>query len=693
MSIDRTQMTKGQIALLVEILDHIVATSNNNFFDPADRIKCILNYIQFVNTSLDKSVNSCLNDSGGSLYQIQIPANPEIFLTRLLLPLVQKNDDHATLPQIVTALNDKLEDSSVLNRVKLHILNVENNILRNFVISKLTKDNLMLAKTFFGIRRKMIIDIIENSEKYFIAEEIPHNENVLEFLHHVYVDSEFKLYHRLKNYGEIIPFFDDVILTAQPHKNLLIQSFQMFIAANRKTPLLTAQAMREKIDRYNTSIDTEQFDRLEDEIDYGFFESDIKSLTIQMATPAFQDFNPKEALTVIQFILPFELLGSNRKIRTIALPDGIEAKVFFSKVESIYDDPTIMHLYNLYIGNNEAGIPALYLSDINQDSVDMSTKVTIVLNGFYPFDFNVGEDGKIEDNPVLLEEKALFGDQHYPHKVLSIQILRRLYHQEKDEFPLSCSLEDLNIMSFNNFLVEYKAGSNGVGEKNIHQKNYLMTNKDALVHACNKYSEEIGKLYRNDSQIGVKALIENCIIRTNESLRNFVAKTLEVTIKQYVEKHSCWHYLWECEKDDQKPVIETRAHPLINSYLRTIFEIKGVRVSREVRTANGAVDFFCSSRTEREDNLRVCVEVKNAHGSGLREGITQQLPAYMNAEQTRHGIYVVLWYKGETWSEPTKYKDINELTDSLKAVQPAEYMIDILVIDCTRPTSPSELKG
>jgi len=45
---------------------------------------------------------------------------------------------------------------------------------------------------------------------------------------------------------------------------------------------------------------------------------------------------------------------------------------------------------------------------------------------------------------------------------------------------------------------------------------------------------------------------------------------------------------------------------------------------------DGALDFFCSFTTKRNDVLKVCIEVKNAHGAGLENGISKQLPAYMD---------------------------------------------------------------
>ncbi len=161
-------------------------------------------------------------------------------------------------------------------------------------------------------------------------------------------------------------------------------------------------------------------------------------------------------------------------------------------------------------------------------------------------------------------------------------------------------------------------------------------------------------------------------------------------MKNLVELHSCWRYLWE--GDPICPKLENKAHPLINSYLRTVLELKGIRVSREVRTANGAVDFFCSYTTPRDDVLKVCIEVKNAHGAGLKSGVLKQLPAYVDAEHTNHGIYLVMWYKGVDWLLPSEFESFEELISKLDALKPKDsYKIDLMVVNSSEPIHPSKM--
>ena len=108
--------------------------------------------------------------------------------------------------------------------------------------------------------------------------------------------------------------------------------------------------------------------------------------------------------------------------------------------------------------------------------------------------------------------------------------------------------------------------------------------------------------------------------------------------------------------------------------------------------ANGAIDFFCSFTTPRNDVLKVCIEVKNAHGAGLESGVSKQLPAYMDAEHTAHGIYLVMWYKGTNWPKPEEFGSIEEMRTKFEAVKPTgAYEIELMVVNCTKPVSPSNM--
>lgn len=130
---------------------------------------------------------------------------------------------------------------------------------------------------------------------------------------------------------------------------------------------------------------------------------------------------------------------------------------------------------------------------------------------------------------------------------------------------------------------------------------------------------------------------------------------------------------------------------LIKSHLKIIFDVMGIQISREVMTSNGSVDYLCSYTNKEGKILKCCIELKNAHNTKIKDGITKQLPEYLEGENTKFAIYLILWYKGNDFDEPKEFSDINSMKDNLESIKNDKYNINITIIDCNKPISPSKL--
>lgn len=688
------ELETQKINLLVEIVEHLLATSSGGSIDPIARVACIDAYVRLCSLTFHESIDRYITStSTGMLLKIHLPTNPEGFLAQLIHPLLVQCGPTG-LCALISTLNGCLHDQAIIGRVKLNILNVENSLVRQAVITDLPADSLELGRSFCAIRRELVIDAIDRPSEYFMAQHEPENVSIFFSLYRLYVDTERNLYLRLAPQNLML-FFDDLLNSSRRRKEMLSMIFQSAIEANHQAILLTVEAMREKLDLYSEWLGPDKMEQLERSIEYGseLVNMDIRGVTIQLANATFRGIDVKELYTLIQFVVPFELKEGAVEAQRAGILDGeLRFEVLFRKTHSSYQDPTVIYLAN--IGSERlGGLPSLFLSDVNPTQNASSTLIFVKLGGFVALDFDVVEDGVIVEKD-LAEEKALRGEQYYPHKELVVNLLRAIYRGVPGEFPIQCKLEDLNVDAFSNFIVDYRLSVDhrlaGFGDTIIHRKAYLLTSRDAFLRACRRYGDQIGEMYRHDKDVSIKALVKNSSIRTNESLRNFVYKALELTVKRYVECQSCWKFLWE--GDPKRPKSETDVHPFIDSCLKALLEMKGIRVSREVRTANGAVDFFCSFTTKRSDMLKVCIEVKNAHGTGLESGISKQLPAYMDSERPCHGIYLVLWYKGdEDWPQPEKFDLITEIMASLETMKPKDgYCIDVMTVNCTKPKPPSK---
>jgi len=64
----------------------------------------------------------------------------------------------------------------------------------------------------------------------------------------------------------------------------------------------------------------------------------------------------------------------------------------------------------------------------------------------------------------------------------------------------------------------------------------------------------------------------------------------------------------------------------------------------------------------------------------------------MKGEKTDYGIYLVLWFKSlGRFSLPNKYDSIESLKYEILEMKPKEKQIEIIIIDCSIPTSPSKI--
>jgi len=675
-----------QTQLLVQILEYILQGH------PGEAVAgtaCVGAYVQLSSLNYSKSIDRVLTSpSSGSLYELHLPANPEGFLSQLILGIVAHSDPKG-LTELLPTLTRSLKDATINPRVKLHILNVENNLLRRLVVTGLPVERLSLGQEFCRIRRALVLDVMENPLHYFEFEDAVPNEAVIHELYGLYLDTERDIYLHVGQIDSVMQLYDDVLIEVRYRRQFLVRAIRSAIVANHRGGMLTAEALREKRDlfrKFLNDADIDQFDRMIDYHESGQDSIEIRDLTIELADRTFQGTELSQIYTLVQCVLPLELKEGIPECSKGGVSHIGRYQIILRRIGSVYDDPMMAFLAN--IGNEKiGGLPCNFLSDVNLESPASSTLLLLRFDGCVSLDFDVAGDGTIVEK-TCEDEKVLRGGRFFPHKEEMVKLLRAIFREAPDQFPLRCGLEDLHVEAFSNYLVDYRLKS--FGNFIVHQKHYLLTSPGAFEKARMRYAEKIGALYRRDERVGTKALLENAMIRTNESLRDFVYKALKLTVKHWIEQKACWKYLWKGLPQEPRP--ETDTHPFIDAGLRTILDLKGIRVSREPRMANGAVDFFCSFTTARNDVLKVCIEVKNAHGAGLKSGISKQLPVYMDGELTSHGIFLVMWYKGMDWSLPKEVNSVEELKTRLELLKPpGNYKIDLMVVDCTKPVSPSKM--
>jgi hypothetical protein len=172
---------------------------------------------------------------------------------------------------------------------------------------------------------------------------------------------------------------------------------------------------------------------------------------------------------------------------------------------------------------------------------------------------------------------------------------------------------------------------------------------------------------------------------TAAELLGFVSGLITTEVEHYIRQQGGYKNFWRDEQctDDKK---ETEVQQYILAILAPACRQKSIKIHREVFAADGSVDM-----TFTYLNLDVCMEIKKAQHPDVDKAMNKQLVAYMQAERTTAGIYLVLWYKSAGGiSLPSKYPSSQDLRDYLNSTLPVSYKIEPHVIDCTKPISPSK---
>jgi hypothetical protein len=183
-------------------------------------------------------------------------------------------------------------------------------------------------------------------------------------------------------------------------------------------------------------------------------------------------------------------------------------------------------------------------------------------------------------------------------------------------------------------------------------------------------------------------LFETDIV-TSGSLKEFISRALDLTVKRSIELRGIYKFLWKDSKLEE-PLNEPDIQPIIKTHLQPILEAKGIQISREIIAANGSLDFLCTY-TRNGSLFKVGIELKKAHHENLLNGLKQQLPQYLKDEGTKHGIFLVLWFKNDNFRRPAKYESIPLMIKDLETNIPKKYRFKIMVIDCTKQPSPSKM--
>jgi hypothetical protein len=148
----------------------------------------------------------------------------------------------------------------------------------------------------------------------------------------------------------------------------------------------------------------------------------------------------------------------------------------------------------------------------------------------------------------------------------------------------------------------------------------------------------------------------------------------------YVENNEGWRLLWN---DNGVAKSEEAAQLLFLGIVKHYCKANNIDISREVNIGRGPVDF----KTSQGNDFRALLELKLAKNSKFWNGLTKQLPKYLQAEEIRIGYFLVVVQSDQ---DLKRLRSIKSRVSALN--KSTNYDISTTIIDARRnPPSASKL--
>ena len=471
-------------------------------------------------------------------------------------------------------------------------------------------------------------------------------------------------------------FLSELLNTANSsiEKSVLVSTI---VSHNAAYNLRSRTELNSFIEEYEELIKEEDLDYLKSTVNSEPGSVEVHGFSFGNGTLSINTTKDKNIVTLIRFSIPSVCSDVDQQV--IEIDDKLE--IILSPISAFWADP----MFRIMSGWNIANMGWSHFCDIEPEEGKNYTHILIANRELYIPDVKLNENGY--DNIDFSEKEALIGRTYYPHKEFVVRtLLSNLTALQKH---IEIDKKDINVNMFSNYFVQH---IDEITRENIHHKLYAITNPDSYSKTLTRFVERLNSVNLADAFIDIRELMLSTKIETEKSLKEFVFRCVDLFVKHNIENHGGYKYLWKNDDNgNQIPCREPETQPYIFSHLRAIFDFMGIQISREVESSNGEVDFLISFTNSQNKLLKLCVELKLAHAENIEKGLTKQLPAYLKGERCKYGVYLVLWYKCELFDRPRKYNALSELETQLNKIN-ANKNISNLIINCTKPVSPSKLR-
>lgn len=394
------------------------------------------------------------------------------------------------------------------------------------------------------------------------------------------------------------------------------------------------------------------------------------------------DFDKTEALTtVFAFYLPYIETG----YWTHPVPlthQGVNASVRNFVINDPSQDPYFEVLSTNHIGVNIPGIETLsllQLSDHKGNYPVWATEITVYSNISFWVEANIKSD-------------EIMGSPPNEDKIFALRVWKEAARSVRYERHLDYDMVTL-------FIIRYFRQN---GTERCWMVNALTSNS--------AYRNKVREFLFDKKLLNLLAAFEEIKtipeINSEVELFEFVKDRSEEVFTLHVEYRRWIEAFWNGSRKVRiegtetsvpaEPKGETQIQPTIHVLLHEMFSSAGIQVVRESDEGIGNLDFRLMFTTKAGKGISVAIEFKLAHHKRLMHGVKSQLPAYMDATRTNHGLFLVFWFKdtnGKFFKEPRNYslaETRNNLMNEAKNVsEKLNKTIEAIVVDASIRSSAS----
>jgi hypothetical protein len=128
-------------------------------------------------------------------------------------------------------------------------------------------------------------------------------------------------------------------------------------------------------------------------------------------------------------------------------------------------------------------------------------------------------------------------------------------------------------------------------------------------------------------------------------------------LQRKLDTFSTFGEFWDFKKNETLKVIPIpkSEKDIVSSLIENIsenLELSGIRYSYVEKPKPGTVNVTFSAKIKNKGIFTITLEIVNAHSDDIINEISKVFPYFVKSQNSKYGIFLVLWFKGEQYAFP-----------------------------------------